>query len=375
MGLTKTDKAKRALGIGASEIGVLAGLSRWSTPIRIFEAKVAGLETEGSLAMELGLELEEPIARIHAKRTGLHLARAATMRHEVHTCALASLDRVAFDHPVDKRRRLDSQAELADAVKNVEIKSTTWRMRHEWGEPGTDQVPDYFLAQAVWQMGVSGLRLTDVVVLFDKDALETYPVPFNENLWLGLLEIAERFWRDHVMTGKPPPVDASDGYKEYLERAFPKVTGVINHVEPGTELEQLAHRHLALKEFGKRLEQHEKLVSNRLREAIGPALGIAGSFGTIKWHRKDPTTKADWEAIARECHQLAAQLVPHAPTSMTAELTEVLRTVEARHQKAKAGYNQLKATWDPEFKTVAANTDTLQLEAINQPQTEGETNE
>jgi hypothetical protein len=146
MGLSKEQLELRRSGIAASEIAVLAGLSRWSSPVAIYEDKIGMCPPrDESLAADLGTLLEEPLAKLYAERTGLHLAKSRTLRSKVQTIALATPDRIAFDAKRSTRALIADPNECADAVKNVEIKTTTWRLRHEWGRawhrPGPRLLP------------------------------------------------------------------------------------------------------------------------------------------------------------------------------------------------------------------------------------------
>jgi putative phage-type endonuclease len=336
MGLSKEQLELRRSGIAASEIAVLAGLSRWSSPVAIYEDKIGMCPPrDESLAADLGTLLEEPLAKLYAERTGLHLAKSRTLRSKVQTIALATPDRIAFDAKRSTRALIADPNECADAVKNVEIKTTTWRLRHEWGAPGTDQVPDYYLAQCQWQMLVCGIRLTDVAVLFDRDEFSIYSVPYNEQLALGLVELAERFWVDHVLARQPPPPDASERYKEFLGRAFPTTNDVVLHLDEGDARAALAAQYGRLKMVEKAIDGELKLLGNQLRTVIGINKGLASPVvGSVSRVWCKPSTGTDWESLAR------AAIDP-------VELNEWV----VKHQREKRpGYWKLHPRWSDEFK-------------------------
>jgi putative phage-type endonuclease len=336
MSLSKEQLEQRRTGITASEIAVLAGLSRWSSPVAIWEEKMGvQVPREGNLATELGDLLEEPVAKLYARRhEGLHLVRSRTLRHPVQSLALATPDRIAFESRRDTKAWIADPAECAGAVRNVEIKTSSWRMRHEWGEPGTDAVPEYYLLQTQWQMGVVGMKLTDVAVLFDREEFGVYTVPFNEQLWLGLLEIAERFWRDHVVTGQPPPPDATERYKEFLSRAFPTTNGIVQAVADGDAREALMAQYGRLKLVEKLLDGELKLMGNQLRTLIGADKGLASTrVGSISRVWTKPSVGTDWEALAK------AAIDP-------VELSEWV----AKYQREKRpGFWKLAPRWSKDF--------------------------
>jgi putative phage-type endonuclease len=349
MALTKKQEELRRFAVGASEIAVLAGLSRWRTPIALWEAKLAGHRDDAGVPAELGTLLEESLAKLYAKRTGTEkrLVKCASLVHPEKSFALATPDRVVFPVPRVSRALVHDVAELRDAERNVQIKSTSWRLAHEWGEPGTDAVPEEYLVQVQWEMGVTGLRLTDVAVLFDKDRFDVYPVPFNEQLWLGLLEIAEQFVVDYLLTGKPPPPDASTKYAEYLTRAYgtaDKSKKVA--VDGGSELAVAVGRYALLSTAQKRLKAHKELLSNKIKAAIGEGYSLTGDFGEVKWLRKPPSSTTDFQKAFLELKSavlLAVQSLPEG--DQRGALEAVLQGLEQRHRKAARRYDQLRPDW------------------------------
>lgn len=349
-GLTPEQLERRRSGIGASEIAALAGLSRWSSPIAIYESKVYGVRSEAGLPAYLGTALEEPLAKLYAQEhPGDHLATCDTLGSGIY---LATPDRLVFDAP---HGHVETLEEVAAAHRNVQIKTTSWRQAREWGEPGSDQIPEEYLAQVTWEMGVTGLPVSDVYVLFDRERTACYRVEFNGELWAGLTEIAERFWRDHVVARVPPPADATERYREFLGRAFPVVQGPVVPVESGSDLETVVWQYARLSLAAGRLKKARAQAENVIKSRIGEALGLVGSFGSVKWHRSPPKKDSpDWEAVAREAQgiaRLALQgLLQGAAVDREAlaKWCQDLETVEQRHRKAGRGYSALRAKWSPD---------------------------
>ncbi|MFZ5440427.1 MAG: YqaJ viral recombinase family protein [Myxococcota bacterium] len=344
MALTAKREQMALTGYGASEVGTIAGLNNFSTPIEIFEKRVFGkVKDEPTLPAELGTLLEEPLAKKYAADTGLHVARCDTLRHPVQTFALAiaTPDRIAFAEKRASRAMIHDVRDLEGATRNVQIKTASMWNRKEWGEAGTDSIPKPYLAQVHWEMGVTGLRVTDVPVLFDKAEFAIFRVHFDEDVFHALYEMVERFHVEHVLARVPPPVDGSEKYKEFLSRRFAEAGKIILDVPAGSPAEAQVLRYGELKAEAKRIDAEMKMLSNAIRGAIGDAQGLSGTWGTLKWHRKPGAFATDWEAIAREA-------VPE----------EQLSAFIARHQIQKAPYDQLRASWSKAVQFVGANTNT-----------------
>lgn len=325
----KREALAAAGGYGASEVGTIAGLSRFSTPIAIYESRVYGRPQEDvSLPAELGLLLEEPIAAKYHSDTGLHLARCEALRHPVETFALAiaTPDRLAFRSPHADVQAIEELRD-SDVEHNVQIKTASMWDRKSWGRPGSDRIPDAYLAQVQWEMGVLGLNTTEVPVLFDRYEYAVFRVPFDSRVFEALYELVARFHRDHVLARVPPPIDGGDDWKDFLHRRFAQGTKVVQ-VQAGSPAEAMVLRYGRLKAEAKRIEVEVKELSNAIRGAVGDGHGLSGEWGTIKWHRKPAETVPDWEAIARAG-------IP----------AEQLPAMTAGHRKKRAPYDQLRASW------------------------------
>lgn len=310
MSLSRRQLNLRKGSIGGSTIAALAGLSRWATPIELYESMVHGQEKESTLAMRLGTALEDPVAELYAEDTGRWLRKVDTCRHPAKAFAVATPDRAVFPVKVAAlaKKKLLQISELADAERLLEIKTTSWRLADEWGTEGTDEIPEHHLCQVQWTLGVTGKQMADVLVLFDRDRIGRYFVRFSPELFDGLLEIGERFLVDHVAKGVPPPPDASDHYAEFLARRFPQEEAGQLVVMTGQQLE-LVKEYGMLKEASRRLEAMTKARGNELRAAIGGNEGLI--MGPLKatWKKARDGSKTDWEGCAIEALQLVDRVV------------------------------------------------------------------
>lgn len=365
-GLTPEQKARRRGGIGASEIAALAGISRWSTPIAIYESKVHGFELESSYAMELGTEFESPIARIWARREKRYIAIVDTLQHPTMPFALATPDRGVYLTAEARGDGRKKKQNLDGAEKILQVKSTNWRLKYLWGEEGTDSIPDEYVAASHWEGSVAGVGMVDFAVDFDKTKLATYRVVVDAGIFAALYEIAARFMTDHVLARVPPPPDATDRYTEFLTRAFPRVKQ--QNLDPIQNTEEDVLQTIALfaklKVGEKRLESMLKLVRNKIVTRIGGAQGITGPFGKITWQKNKDGTKVDWKTVADESMRIAALVVQTMPEGdQQKELAEDLRALIERCTTPKFGAHVLRSTWEGSLKFEAQAID-LRLEAI-----------
>lgn len=375
-GLTPEQKARRRGGIGASEIAALAGISKWATPIAIYEAKVMGHELESSYAMELGTEFESPIARIWARREKRLIAIVDTLQHPTKPFALATPDRAVYLSAKDRGdgRAKKQLADLARAEKILQVKSTNWRMRYLWGDEGTDSIPDEYVAASHWEGSVAGMQMVDFAVDFDKTELKTYRVIVDAGIFAALYEIASRFMVDHVLKQVPPPPDASERYEEFLTRAFPRQKAANLDVVQSTEEDVLQTLALygKLKAAEKRLQAITQLARNKIITRIGGAEGITGPFGKVTWKKNKDSAKTDWKKVADESMRIAGLVVQSMPEGDDrAALAEDLKKLIESATTPKFGAHVLRATLEGDLKFEAQAID-LRLEALQKGLSAGE---
>jgi len=368
MGLSKRQLAMRRQGIGASEIAALAGESKYATPIAIYEAKVLGAELEATYQMDLGNELEEPIARIWAKQNERFLARLDTLKHATKPLALATPDRAVY-RTIEARgdaRRL--KTDVRDAEMILQVKSTNWRLAHLWGEEGSDRIPHEFLCQAHWEGSVAGVETVEFAVDFDKTKLKRYRVRVSPAIFEGLYALAERFWYDHVLARVPPPPDATERYTEFLGRVFPTQTSdALVAIPPEDPLARDIEYFARLKAGEKPLKSLLKLIQNRMLARVQDATGITGAFGTLTFKRTRDGSKIDWERVAGEAMTLARTilLAKEISAEQRKELFDAVDGLVARHTSPKPGYRRLHAKWAADLQREVSAIE-LKLELLQQ---------
>lgn len=347
MGLTKKQLAFRRTGIGASEIAALAGESQYATPIAIYEAKVLGVELEATYQMDLGNEFEEPIARIWAKQENRFLARVNTLRHPEKKLAVATPDRAVYVTEAQRGDRRKIRNDVRDAERLLQVKSTNWRLKHLWGDEGTDRIPREYVCQAHWEGSVAGVAIVDFAVDIDKTRLYRYRVTVRPAVFEALYEIAERFWVDHVVPRRPPPPDATDRYTEFLKRVYPRETNATLVPIADSDPLLVDVKYFAqLKAGMDPLKKLMKLLQNRLLNRTGENMGITGSFGTITFKRTRDGETIDWELVANEAITIAKLVLSQLPEGdRRSELNAQIDALVKRHTTPRPGYRRLHAKW------------------------------
>jgi putative phage-type endonuclease len=118
----------------------------------------------------------------------------------------------------------------------VEAKSAAYD--DDWGDPGTDAIPAYYLVQVQWQMHVSGIRRCYVPVLTSRLRFLEYVVDYDEATG-PLLERRCREFYDSLSGDVPPELDDSMATFETMRKLHPDIdakTSIELPPEVATEL-------------------------------------------------------------------------------------------------------------------------------------------
>lgn len=261
----------RQSGIGGSDAAAALGLSKWKTPYALWQEKrgEAG-EQEDNESMLWGRALEPVIRQHYAERTG-RVVRVpeGILHHPQHAFMLANLDGVTDDGRL------------------LEVK--TARSGQDWGEAGTDMVPQAYLLQVQHYMAVTALPVADVAVLISGSDFRLYEVPADPELQAMIIEGEAAFWQ-RVVEGVPPePVSLSDMQARYgrASREARVVAG-----QEIVEAVELLRKIKAANAAGEEAENEQKAI---IMGALGEADTLVDDGGNIlcTWKAAKPAQRFD----------------------------------------------------------------------------------
>lgn len=291
MSLTAEQQAIRARAIGGSEIATVAGLNPYARPIDVYLRKV-GQEPERKDTSHLlrGVHLGPALVTWYEAITGKvvthHGANEATLVSATHPLVVATPDGIVH-----------TASRSSKAERVLEAKAPHWRNADRWGEPGTDEIPDEYVPQVIWEMAAASVERADVAALIDGD-LKIYTVAWDGELFEVLYDKAQQFWRDHVLARVPPPADGSDSHGEYLARRFPASVGELRQATESEESMVLEYR--KVREAREMAEAKEAELKQLLQEAIGEGEGLTLSCGKVTWKSCKGRVTTDYKAIVEE---------------------------------------------------------------------------
>jgi putative phage-type endonuclease len=244
--------------IGSSDIAAILGLSPFKTAYEVWEDKIA----------EEVVEIDSPILR-RGRRAEPFLLETLKSEYDVWVTAA----NVRVQHPVYPFLRAESDfvymIDDQDNKGHGEIKSVGFN-RGEWGEAGSQDVPPYYLAQAMYALQINGMKETTIWGCFSFDDIRPYRFDFDAEAGQALEDAAVNFWNNHVVPRVPPATKTADDCRKVLAR-FNGFTW-----EASPEAISSIERLKATKKGIKLLQQEE---SQQMKDLLDHLIGAAQVYG------------------------------------------------------------------------------------------------
>jgi putative phage-type endonuclease len=292
----------RPHGIGGSDIAALLGLSPYKTALQLWAEKVGhpgAVEPQG-LHLRFGQHLEPFVASEYEQATGLHTSEVGSpIFHPEHGFMFASIDRLVTPGPgVDA---FVNGRVVTDRL--LECKTSGVFSRGEWGTEGTDQVPTAYLLQCAWYMAISGCGQADIAVLIGNSDFRVFTVKRDARLEALMLEQAQRFWYEHILSCEPPPPqNAQDALI-----LFPKDEDGLK-VEADEETLDLLERYDRASEEASQVSAEAENLRGQLMALMGHAQEITREGKVLAtWRCSRPTRRLDVTALRGAHPDIAEQ--------------------------------------------------------------------
>ena len=273
-------------GIGGSDAAVVLGLSHWKSPLQLYNEKIGeGEPIAESEPMFWGKTLEPLIRQRYADITGYEVVIPNTiLRHPAHEWMIANLDGIANNDRV------------------LEIK--TARIANGWGEAGTDEIPDIYMAQVQHYMSVTGLKQADVAVLIGGNDFRIYEIPADEEVQALMIEKEAEFW--HMVESKTPPEPRT--YSELKEKF-----GSASKAQEVQADESVLRAVQRLKEISAAKKEEDELRAVIMATLKESDTLVFGSDVIATWKAGKPVKRFDAKAFEAENPEIYKQFVKENP--------------------------------------------------------------
>lgn len=290
-------------GIGGSDVSIIFGVSHFRTGRELYYDKLGikpyrDEEDKTWLQKKMGHVLEELVAEVFAKKTGLEVYEVKKM----------------FSHPLYPfmRADVDRFVTTKDGRKGIlECKTTNWQNRDAWDD---EKYPYQYELQIRHYMAVMNLDFAYIACLWgnnENDFAYRYverDLEFEDEI----IEAENFFWEEYIQNRVEPPfVEKPDMalkcLAQYMEGADPSLGRKMIPVSLQSNLE----KYLLLKEEKSKIDAEAKRIDNEIKrlsipiiEEMGPfcegELSVAGKkfYVTSKPRKSTRIKKSELEKLA-----------------------------------------------------------------------------
>ena len=269
--------------IGSSDIGCIMGVNPWKTALQLWAEKTGEIEPKDlsdNEAVEMGNELEDTVARIFTKRTGLRVRRSPKIYSgkEGHPSA----NKAYYKAQVD--RLIEGSDEL------LECKTcSAWKAKDWEGE----EIPASYILQVLFQLMLTGRKVGYIACLIGGQKFVYKKIEADEEMFAKMREQADAFWQ-MVQDRVPPATVGADN--DWIISLFPTHGEAIQEVEEFNDRIGLLQQ---LKGTIKDAEAQKDEIEASIKAVIGDNLGLKTSSYTVTWKRQ-PKTSLDTKTLKEE---------------------------------------------------------------------------
>jgi putative phage-type endonuclease len=297
-------EATRRAGIGGSDVAAILGLDKYRGPRHVYEAKHGRPDDVTSEAAEIGTEIEDFIARMFSKRSGVKVGMPpGTLVHTERSWMLVNVDRYTYGD--------------CDTVTGLlECKNRSAWQIDDW----EDGVPDAPAIQTHWGMAVGGWDHGYVAALVGGNRLLWHRIERDEEMIGYLVDYCGKWFQRHVVEGFPPPADGLEATADLLSKLWSVKPETVAEIDVA-KAKELRARRADLKEREKALAEELRTVETEMRLLAGEN-EVAKAGGRPAW---------TWKANG----QFSGRRFAEAEPEMAAEYTRMVPALDLDRLKAE----------------------------------------
>lgn len=252
---------ERQKGIGGSDVAAILGLSKYRTPLDVYEEKVSDVPIQSieTPRMKAGIRLEQVIADWFAEESGKKVIMDNKIRkHREYPFLIANLDRVIL-------------AQNGEGTGVLECKTTNSFYARSW----ETEIPMEYYCQLQHYLAVTGWKWGELAILIDGYDFKRFYFDRDEEFITGMIEKLKEFWGHVENRIIPSPINEADVLKLFPQEqtgkvitATPELTRMIQELK--TEKDRVKYITLG----NDKLEESLKLL-------MGDAEAIQDSEGKV----------------------------------------------------------------------------------------------
>lgn len=265
-GLSRSDWLRyRAMGIGGSDVSVVAGINPYRSVYQLWLEKTGQIEPEQSDSeyAHFGTLLEPVIRKEFTERTGLKVRQKhMILQSEEYPFMLANLDGII---------NVDGERCIFEAKTASAYKTDDWQ----------NGIPPEYMLQIQHYMAVTGAKKTYIAALIGGNHFICKMVERDDSIIQKIIAMEKCFWEINVLGGVEPVIDGSSATTKYLNGKYSNVNG--NTVKLSEDIIPECEEYNRLSSQIDELNTERDAVCNRIKNVLKDnEFGLAGKY-KISW--------------------------------------------------------------------------------------------
>ena len=282
--------------LGGTDLAAIAGLSPYRTALDVYLDKTGDdIVCETNAAMRWGTLLEDVVANEYSQVIGQTTAiEPNTIYHPEYKFLGANIDRW-----------------VGNKEYVLECKTAGFTKAKEWGDLGTEQIPELYLIQVAYYAAMCDVHKVDIAVLIGGQDFRIYTYERNKELEDKIIKIGINFWSNHIEKRVPPKcVNTRDTFHLFPQSNYQEIVAESNIME---KLEQLK----SLKKEENRIADTIEKLKTDIQEFMRDYDVLIDNQGNViaTWKNTVPKSFFDVKKFKDEVKELYLKYVSHAKQS------------------------------------------------------------
>lgn len=288
---------ERRTYLGGSDIGAILGCNKYKSALDVYFDKTSEGELEESQSEPAywGTMLEDVVAQEYSKRTGNSIeVPAGLIRHSKFPFIACNIDYWS-----------NGGAHI------LECKTANQMKASEWGEEGTNQIPESYLMQVAYYAAITGVPKVDIAVLIGGQDFRIYTYNADEDMQTKLIRAAELFWTKYIQKNVPPEAKSSSD----MEKLYPKGNGL--EVRATADILEKISTLQGLKAQEKTIDEELKALQLYIKEYMQDAEMLVADDDHVlaSWKNRKACKKLDTKRLKTEHLDIYEQYLTESKAS------------------------------------------------------------
>jgi putative phage-type endonuclease len=282
--------------LGGSDLGAIAGLNPYRTALDVYLDKTSDdIRCETSPAMRWGNLLEEAVAEAYSEDTGKMVWKwIQPIKHKEYPFLAANIDRW-----------------VGDREYVLECKTAGFTKGKEWGDSGTDQIPESYLVQVAYYSAICDVPKVDIAVLIGGQDFRIYTYNRNKDLENKIVKIGVNFWHNHIEKRIPPKcVNTKDTFNLFPQSNHHEIVAESNIMEKWEQLK-------SLKEEEVRIQSTIEQLKTDIQEFMRDYDVLIDNQGNViaTWKNTAPRSLVDLKILREKYREIYEKCISYGKQS------------------------------------------------------------